>query len=272
MSHFIQSQIPGQNRNKFQYFSDVHTEMYKAYPSKIHRFKINPVAPRLILAGDIGHPSTEIYSDFLKMLSPKYEHIYIISGNHEYYQTPKMKKTHDPTKNWMQTVEDDIRNICDALPNVTYLQNEVCHIPDSNISIFGGTFWTDVKDEEKVKVRYSLVDYREIPGFCMSSGIEKHRESCKKLEEVLVDNPTRDFIVVSHHLPSYSLINEKYIDMRPAINSAYATEIEIAKHPQIKAWVAGHTHTPVQKGKFYVNPIGYPGENMSSDFNMVFIV
>lgn len=257
--------------NTYQYFSDVHTEMYKSYPSKIHSFKIDVNAPYLILAGDIGHPHSEVYVEFLKMLSPKFKQIFIIAGNHEYYQTPSIKKLHIPDYNWMNVIDDKIRDVTSSFDNITFLQNEYYKFPDSNIIVFGGTFWTDVKKEEESDVRYYLNDYRNIPGFTLEQGVKKHKEACDKLKCSLEENPDSEFIVISHHLPSYELVNSRYLNIKPALNSAYATDIDIANHPRIKAWVAGHTHTPVQKGKFYVNPIGYPGE-IVRDFNKVFRV
>lgn len=261
----------GDDTITFQYFSDVHTEMYKSNPLKIKKFEITPIAPYLILAGDIGHPFSQIYHDFLAMLSPLFKHIFIVSGNHEYYQTPSAKKMHIPDEFWMDVVDMKIQEICESFDNITYLNNSIYDIPDTNITIFGGTFWTNVKDEEKYYVRQYLVDYREIPNFNLDTGIQKHITSCNVLEQYINSKSNANFIVVSHHLPSYSLINEKYLNIKPPLNSAYATDIPIANHPRIKAWVAGHTHIPIQKGKFYVNPIGYPGEQKQKPcFNRLF--
>lgn len=261
---------------EFQYFSDVHTEMYKSNPEKIKKFDINPLAPYLILAGDVGHPFSQIYDDFLSMLSPNYKHIFLTSGNHEYYQTPSAKKMNIPADEWMAAVDQKIYDICQSKSNITYLQDNVYEFPDTNVTIYGATFWTDIKPEERLDVRYCLVDYREIPGFSMEVGINKHKYSCTTLSKYIHDNPTKDLLVISHHLPSFTLIDERYKNIKPAINSAYATDIEISDHPNIKAWIAGHTHTPVEKGKFHVNPIGYPGENTKgrekANFNKKFTI
>jgi hypothetical protein len=80
--------------------------------------------------------------------------------------------------------------------------------------------------------------------------------------------------VISHHLPSYTLVADHYKNLDPPINSAFASEIPEAESPQIKAWVAGHTHTPMKLGKFHVNPFGYPTEakKQSATFNKTFMV
>lgn len=257
----------------FQYFSDVHTELYKSSPGKIKKFDIKVCAPYVILAGDIGDPFSNLYSDFLEDLSKLYEYVFLVSGNHEYYKTRCSDKCFIEDNIWMKSVDDKIREVCQQFPNVIYLQDDVYHIEGTDISVYGATFWTDIKEEEKLDVQFNLMDYRKIPGFNMNIGINKHTNSCRKLEDIVYKYNDRRFVVISHHLPSYKLINPKYINIVPRINSSYASDIKVAEHPNIVAWVAGHTHIPVQKGKFYVNPIGYPGElGCTPDFTKTFVI
>lgn len=243
---------------RFQYFSDVHTEWYKCNPPKIRRLKIDAVAPYLVLAGDIGDPFSPVYKDFIDMLAPKFKHTFVVSGNHEYYKSRMAHKLHKSNEDWMDAVDAQIDTVCKSLPNVTYLQNDVYHLPDEDVSVFGATFWTDINPYERYKIEQTMNDYVKIPSFTPSVALSKHYESCDKLTQCLDENPDRQFVVVSHHLPSYTLIHDKFAGSD--VNSAYASNIEVASHPRVRAWVAGHTHYPMQKGKFYVNPIGYPGE------------
>jgi DNA repair exonuclease SbcCD nuclease subunit len=242
----------------FQYFSDVHTEQYKASKRATFETEIIPMSPYLILAGDIGDPSSQAYGEFLSMLSPKYKYIFLISGNHEHYG-----HTFIETHNMIQ-------QITDPLVNIIYLNNDLYHIPDTDITVFGATFWSSIKPEEEGTVKTFIMDYRRIPGFTPQKSCEFNQESRKILQSTLNAFPDKQFIVISHHLPSHSLVNVKYLSSN--MNSAYATDIEEAYNPNIKAWVSGHTHTPIQRGKFYVNPIGYPGENKDKNFNRTFTV
>lgn len=109
---------------KFQYFSDIHTEQYKANPKKLKRIQefIKPCAPYLILAGDIGDPFSDLYNDFLTYLSPLFQYIFIIAGNHEYYG-----------KHNMNDVQEKIRIIAKSFKNIIFLENDVFHIPNTNI-------------------------------------------------------------------------------------------------------------------------------------------
>ncbi len=246
---------------KFQYFSDVHTEQYKANPNKLKRVQefIKPCAPYLILAGDIGDPFSMIYNKFLTYLSPLFEYIFIIAGNHEYYGN------HD-----MNDVQEEIRHIALSLKNIIFLENEVFCVPNSNIMIFGATFWSDISKEEENDINYIIIDYRCIPEFSIQKSIELYHNSCNILNKILQTYPDNKFIVISHHLPSYSLIDPKYLHAKPSLNSAFASKILHAYDKRIIAWIAGHTHKPLEQGKFHVNPIGYKGENLKVDFNKTF--
>ena len=100
---------------------------------------------------------------------------------------------------------------------------------------------------------------------------ELHQESSQFLQESL-SSCSNNVIVITHHLPSYKLIDAKY--NRPSfrgMNQWFASNQEQLFSNKIKAWFYGHTHTPSVKSlqgvNFYCNPIGYPGENKDVDFD-----
>lgn len=253
----------------FQYFSDIHSEFLSTSPGKINKFNIQPNAPYLILSGDIGNFSssitTTIYKNFIRNISTKFEKIFIISGNHEYYDTQHNWTPKSSNGNWMQYIDDTIKDITSKYKNVIFLQNNSYDIENTNLTIFGGTFWSQIRQNEPVE--RAISDYSLIPGFSTNMSSEMHNNSIASLTSEMQSKQERDFIVVSHHLPSYSLINSKYKYF--SCNSAFASDIEIAKDSRIKAWFFGHTHIPTESGKFHANPIGYPGENYNLDFNKI---
>src|SRR5581483_308437 len=67
-----------------QYCSDLHLELRDPFPS------IVPSAPILFLAGDIcslyGKHILKYYI-FLRWISKKFERVFIVLGNHEYYHS-----------------------------------------------------------------------------------------------------------------------------------------------------------------------------------------
>jgi hypothetical protein len=249
--------------------------MYKALPRDIYDFPFEPQAPYLILAGDIGYPFHKNYFQFLSQLSPLFEHIFLTTGNHEYYQTHFDVIQH-PAKSvseHMSAIDARIREVVAQFPNVTFLQNEGIDLSGTNLTFFGGTLWSDIDPAEEADIVDCISDYRWIPGFTPSKSRELCHATQDALAVALAAAPTRDFVVMTHHLPSYTLVADQYKTMKPAINSAFATELSLAQRPQIKAWVAGHTHTPMEVGKFHVNPFGYPREaRQSGTFNRTFEV
>ena len=244
---------------KFQYVSDIHTEVYASYLRKVDVLPIERHAPYLVLAGDIGHPHTEAYRRFLERCSALFERVFVVAGNHEYYQT---KRRDNP----MEVVDVMARAVCGRFPNVVFLQNEVWHFPDFPLTVFGGTFWTAVVPEEQALVESIVGDYKHIPDFTPAKSVELHRAAMEALEDALNTHRDRSFAIVSHHLPRKDLVHAQYADS--GVNSAYASDVPaaIGEHPRILAWFYGHTHTPTERGIFHANPIGYPNENRNVDW------
>jgi len=93
------------------------------------------------------------------------------------------------------------------------------------------------------------------------------------LEDVLNNNT--NCIIITHHVPSPSLIDKKYktFKMLPYNQLFYCNMddfIEKYKN-KINCWIYGHTHTSsnviINEIPFLCNPIGYPNENSKLDFD-----
>jgi predicted MPP superfamily phosphohydrolase len=255
---------------RVQYFSDLHLERRQHVEHKFRSFNIEPCAPYLVIAGDLGAISGnhhKIYKSFLEFLSPLFKYIFIISGNHEYYSNHLYRDYSIPLDVWFDTIETQIRLTIKDLHNVVYLQNETFLIPETNYAVFGTTLWSHIKETEKPLIVQGVRDYECIPNFTPDDSIRLCNHSCMCLERDLKKYQNHRFIVVSHHLPTYQLIASQYNDC--GYNSAFATEIELSNNQQIIAWIAGHIHQPIEQGKFHVNPIGYPEEHLKATFNRV---
>ena len=70
-----------------QYVSDIHLEMHDKYNEGVitPSMFLKPSAPYLALCGDIGIPELKAYDVFLGWCSNNYEKVFLIAGNHEYY-------------------------------------------------------------------------------------------------------------------------------------------------------------------------------------------
>lgn len=238
----------------FQYVSDVHLE---CYPDNFV-FKLRRAAPFLLLAGDIGDPTKPNYAAFLEHASRTFERVFLTAGNHEYHNLEN-----DHARSMYQT-DVLLGQICASLPNVVYLQNDIYELPGTNIVIFGSTLWTQIDPAEAPAITKRIADYSRIPSFSVETCCDLHLTAVNKFRWFR-DNLHRSkrFVVMTHHMPHTSLIDARYLGS--GINSAYASDTDCFEdNDRIAAIVYGHTHIAYSRGKYHVNPHGYPDENRSN--------
>lgn len=248
---------------RIQYASDLHLEIWDKTPFPPI---LTPTAPVLALAGDIGRPDRQSYRDFLKYCSANWDHVVVVAGNHELYNSGK------PVK-FMDTAAERLR-ACEAIaswfPNVHFLERGRVDI--RGVRFLGCTLWTDLSDAAAAsEARYSMTDYRAI---AVQDGEDKRvatpadttawwRRDVDWLSaelDAVTDIPT---VVLTHHLPSFTLVSGRF--RGSPLNPAFASELDWLIRPPVRAWIAGHTHVGahavVRRTALCVNPRGYPGEN-----------
>lgn len=240
-----------------RYMSDLHLEFIR--PAKIDGFlrRISPPSDPCeicVLAGDIGNPYSENYDTFMKHISQKFQKIFVIAGNHEYYQS-KTQKTIEETDAFL-------RDYMEARhPNISFLNNS-CEVYE-NTCFIGTTLWSKITQPQ-----YEINDVYKIPDFDYIKYNRLNRIAVDFLESAISD-AEQDCVIITHHVPSNNLIDPKYKteSMRP-YNQWFYCDMDdfIQKHnKKIGAWIYGHTHTPscttLHGVPMLCNPIGYPGEN-----------
>lgn len=238
-----------------QFASDLHLEFYdKDYP------KLKYSAPYLVLAGDIGYPFHPSYKEYLQSLS-NYKKIYIISGNHEYYQTKGEYKT-------MEEIDLKIQEICSSLPNVVFLNNS-SEIIEGNIRIIGSTLWSEVPITSQSYMEECMNDYYKIytkPTQLITSQETTiiHHKNVDWLTNEIEKYKDNNIIVVTHHLPSNEFIDTKY--QNHPLNYGFVTSLDKLIKKPISIWIAGHTHhcksLVINDVQCEVNSKGYPGEGV----------
>jgi predicted phosphodiesterase len=236
---------------KFQYISDLHLEFGNI-------IQLTPEAPNLILAGDIGNPGKKHYSMFIKDVASKFDLVFLVAGNHEYY-TRTLEKT-----------EKLIQSIVSAYPNVHYLQNEAYHFPNSTLSIYGTTLWSAIPITQARTVKKMMNDYTYINGFTVEINNTLHDKAIQTFENTRTMYPDKEWIVVCHHMPQTNLVDPMYKDS--VLNCAFASDVDVFDMECVKAVAYGHTHTSGISGKYYCNPVGYPGENKKRNLSACFEV
>ncbi len=239
-----------------QYISDIHLEFLNVQQiNKIKKsIEKNSDPNILILAGDIGNPYKEHYTDFLSTMNQRFNKVFLVAGNHEYYG------------NNVDATNDKIKSICDSLANTTFLNNS--YEDYSGIRWIGTTLWTEIRDS-----MYTINDMNYIKDFNVERNNKLHGISRDFLEEIIKEGNSKN-VIITHHLPIYNLTDKRF---RRVPYSNYSDSFNanldgfiLKNNLKIKAWFYGHTHTPsVQKHynvDFYCNPVGYKGENTVVDY------
>jgi hypothetical protein len=99
-----------------------------------------------------------------------------------------------------------------------------------------------------------------------------HFESKRYIEQKVQEYPDMPVVVITHTGPTHMSINEKY-KHDPVSNGAYVSDLSdlILDNPNIKAWVHGHVHDPVDYTvgwcRVLCNPRGYLPWEGNNGFN-----
>lgn len=250
--------------------SDLHIELARNKIKLMRRFtnltieRVDGEVHVLILAGDIGDPYTKAYKLFIKQMAGKFDRVFVVTGNHEYYQ-----KLHT-----MKSVDNEITNIAEEYSNVDFLQRSC--VVYQGVRFLGCTLWTK---SDRGLAKY-MNDYTQIPGMTPERCRCLHNEDIAWLKTMLsrpdpmkqntVDEHQETYsktVVVTHHLPTNSLVAECYRD--DPLNSFFATDLDTLVG-LADVWCCGHSHranhVSVYGCECYLNPVGYHGE--TSNFEL----
>lgn len=215
----------------------------------------------LLLAGDIAEDDNlRKMNQFWFQVSHMATDVFVVTGNHEYYCSE------------IDTADDHLREYFQKFPNIKLLQNEVADV--GNFKIFGSTFWTDYNDNPMAEheAQRCMADFRLIRQ--ASTGYSTIRPVYIKQQNLIAKNILRDtleanldqnFIVMTHHAPSFQSIATAYKNSGN-LNHAFVNDLDdlIVDHPNILAWVHGHTHSyfdyQIEQCRVMCNPHGYPHE------------
>jgi predicted phosphohydrolase len=239
---------------RITYVSDIHLEFINKTPPYHTRIGWEK-GDILCLAGDIGYPEQETYHTFMAYCSISFEFIFVIAGNHEYYTSDKNKT--------IQRTNEKIEQICSSFPNVHFLNNTTYYIKKYDMYILGTTLWTETTDDPEERFYYH--DFRQIPQMGITGYMDLlHTQSVGYLINELETRTPSKVIVMTHHMPSFELIDPKY--KGGSLNHLFASNLNyLFKKYTIDHWICGHSHVAVEKTigrtQIHMNPIGYPGEN-----------
>lgn len=261
--------------NRLRFVSDLHLEFKKSIytPALIPLYSIpkNDNKYYLALLGDIGNPYKPQFNDFLEKVSPLYEKVFFVPGNHEYYNLD-IDEPRD-----VETVKTKLKNICSYYNNIVILDNKVDYI--DNFKLIGSTLWSTIDNSHKYYLSTKINDYllirkTKFDNITVDDTNKWNSESIKFIESEL--ETSFQCIVLTHHAPLFS--NSKLNQFTASSqyynsinNQAFHNDLKNLIKPPIYAWLYGHTH---YASKFYfnnvliaTNQLGYSNEEDKISFD-----
>jgi Icc-related predicted phosphoesterase len=249
---------------KVQILSDLHVDFKENFDYFTGRCQ--PRADILVSAGDLCPFNDPVRQTYIETrFLPKWKHTVLIPGNHEFYGDSF-------TSEWFgsksKTYESDGHKVYSA--NNTVLEIE-------GIYFVCSTLWSHIGYEKASEIQWAMNDYRMINGLTVDEVNRYHRDNVRFLEEAMEQIPDgKRCIIVTHHVPSFNLISDRW--KGNTLNDAFAADMDtfiMINTDKISHWIHGHSHDycneRIMNTQFIRNPMGYPQER-GCDMDLVITV
>lgn len=237
---------------RLQIISDIHLEFLNE--NKKNKFinrliETSNLENYLAVLGDIS-PNANTRKIFFEKIKPFWKKIFFVPGNHDYWNE----------WNGMQYSDEINSKMANDVGIILMQMNEFV-IDD--IVILGATLWSDQSFECKTLIN----DYEKIKKIEFQDIKNLHLQHKNWFENKIKMYKNKKIICLSHHVPSYSVCQEK--DLNDPISSAYYSNCDSLVE-KVFLWAHGHTHHAKHDGKIVCNPIGYPSEK--TNYNLSYII
>ena len=219
---------------RIQYMSDLHMELYENLRYiKANEFEV--VGDVLVLAGDTFYLRDTIAPQkrFWNWASKNFRQVLLVPGNHEFYSNGDVTARGDSWQ-WM------------FRENVGYYYNKVVRIVDTDFILT--TLWSKIPEMDMSYVLRGMNDFRQIMyngrRFMPEDFNLEHEKCLRFLKRAVEESTAKHIIVVTHHLPTMSVVAARHIGS--VLNGAFATELDnFIADSRIDAWIYGHSHTNI---------------------------
>ena len=244
---------------------------------------LTPSAKYLIIAGDVANVSDSEYSSFLIWCSFRFEKVFLIAGNHEYYNSNATYKYNQNRISINAESMDDKLTILQEkinfsnfyFSNIYFLNQDLVELAE--FYIYGCTLWTCIENQMKPVAKRKLNDLKKI--FTQGrNGINpltvQYRNSLHLSDVDFLDfhlsmPHDKPVVIVTHHLPSFCVTPEKYKD---GCNDAqlFSNDMDVLLsnwgfNIPLGVWICGHSHGNQQcmigNWDIHLNPVGVGVEN-----------
>ena len=213
---------------KFQIASDLHIENDASEYINTEDY-ITPVAPILILAGDIGnlYKKTQLYN-FLEELCEKFIAVIYVPGNHEYYKIKSKESLPFYKLNFiLKELEDELENL--------YILRQDC-IQINDIIFAGCTLWS------KYSLPYLPKFIVRISGFTKEYYNSLYYRDLKFIKKVIqyCSSNNKKLVIITHHVPTWNIDTIKKTDK---YSSLYFSNLDyLLESNRVHTWICGHIH------------------------------
>lgn len=244
---------------RFQVISDVHLSFNKVTDSLDTLLSIDSNDAEdtyLMIAGDI-----EFLWNFadakrvFDVLSSSYKKIFIVLGNHDFYNTQFTNLSHSQ-------ILEQIQIFLLEYPNV-YLLNKSIY-EDDDVVILGCTLWSHIKTKslERLMADYVCILNEELKPITIHD-TNKWNKECVDWLSMTIQNHTlinhaKPIVVMTHHLPVQDLIQSRY--KKTVYCEAYSNNLKDLLN-KVDVWICGHSHrgrrVTIDKCLCVMNPYGY---------------
>lgn len=264
-----------------RYASDLHLELRQTikHPKLFPLWdfqKDDKTVYYLALLGDIGNPFQDNLRIFLKKIHKKYEKIFYVPGNHEYYNLSGSYKSKDK-------FHERLQEICEEFENVLLLDNKTFTL--DGLKIIGSTLWSNIPDDKAEYIKLRLNDYhlikktidsQDIPINITVSDTNKWNEESISFIKNEIENSSDPCVILTHHAPLFSdpeadIYTADPIYLNGGNNYAFHNDLSSMMNKPICAWLYGHTHyaSSFKYNDVLVctNQLGYSNEEKDIKFN-----
>ena len=254
---------------KLQIVSDLHLE-FAANRAWLKQNPLIPVGDILLIAGDcctLRHP--EIAQEFFYKIAQEFPIIISTLGNHEFYGSDI------ELANPLFACHESFNHL--ALNNHSYIYED--------LRIICSILWSHVPSYNIELIEKSINDYHHIykmqkDGKLYPIRVEDtnalHEISYRYIQQTVAEPFEGKTVVLTHHMPSYKCISERY--KNSPLSSAFAANMDeiIQANPQISYWFYGHAHDfqriQVHNSILIRNPLGYVDSGEHVDFRRDYFV
>jgi len=232
---------------RIQYASDLHLELWR---KTTFEETLLPVAPILILLGDIAQLNDPNLQPFLEYTSEKWSQVFWIPGNSEIWLSSESEEL---SLQKINRLTAPYRNIKVLYKNTYMLYDAETQ---ENLLLVGLSLWH--KPRNDVMLHYNNNIYiKPIPVPAPKEIFQAAHKSQVDFLTRIISSASTPLLICSYYAPFTWLYEEDWI--QEPKSALIDRELEKLITYPITAWIVGHNHLPIEYSRRYYDTTGYQG-------------